>query len=77
MICRRHSFQPESTLPHFHPNTTYRLRHASLPSEHICTGNLTPFLKQLPCKAATGIAALLNLHQLFDTDWHGMGVHST
>ena len=72
-----HSFRPEGSLPRFQPNATYQLRHASLPSEHVCTENLTPFLRQLPCKAAAGIAVLLNPHRLFDADWHGMGVHVT
>lgn len=61
-------FLPEWDLPH-------RIRHASLPSEHVCTENLTPFLKLLPCKSLSGIAMLLNPHKLFDADWHGMGIH--
>ncbi|EIW59743.1 Gpi16 subunit GPI transamidase component [Trametes versicolor FP-101664 SS1] len=67
------TFQPEGSLPNFtHP---HRLRHASLPSEHVCTENLTPFLKLLPCKSLSGIASLLNPHKVFDADWHGLGVH--
>ena len=53
-----HTFQPEGP-PRPHPNITYQPRHASLPPEHVCTENLMPFLKQLPCIAAIGIAALL------------------
>lgn len=67
------SFRPEGSLPLF--NQTHKLRHALLPSEHVCTENLTPFVKLLPCKTSTGIASLLNPHRLFDADWHGMGVH--
>ncbi|KAF7327835.1 GPI transamidase component GPI16 [Mycena kentingensis (nom. inval.)] len=59
---------PDWPLPH-------AMRHASLPSEHVCTENLTPFLKLLPCKSLSGIASLLNPHRLFDADWHGMGLH--
>ncbi|KAI0330521.1 Gpi16 subunit GPI transamidase component [Cubamyces sp. BRFM 1775] len=67
------TFQPEGSLPNFtHP---HQLRHATLPSEHVCTENLTPFLKLLPCKSRSGIAHLLNPHKLFDADWHGLGVH--
>ena len=67
------TFQPEGSLPNFtHP---HQLRHATLPSEHVCTENLTPFLKLLPCKSLSGIAHLLNPHKLFDADWHGLGVH--
>lgn len=72
-----YAFRPEGKLPRFTRNETYQLRHASLPSEHVCTENLTPFLKLLPCKSAAGIASLLNPHRLFDADWHGMGIHVT
>lgn len=46
-----------------------------MPSEHVCTENLTPFLKLLPCKSLSGIASLLNPHRIFDADWHGLGIH--
>jgi hypothetical protein len=67
------AFSPEGFLP----NWTYghQLRHAYLPSERVCTENLTPFLKLLPCKSLSGIAKLLNPHRLFDATWHGLGVH--
>lgn len=67
------SFPPEGDLPDW--GVQHQIRHASLPSEHVCTENLTPFLKLLPCKSLSGIASLLNPHRLFDADWHGMGVH--
>ncbi|KDQ51566.1 hypothetical protein JAAARDRAFT_81397 [Jaapia argillacea MUCL 33604] len=67
------AFAPEGSLPNW--TLPHLLRHASLPSEHVCTENLTPFLKLLPCKALSGIASLLNPHRLFDADWHGMSVH--
>ena len=66
------TFLPEGDLP---PSMTYQLRHGTLPSENVCTENLTPFLKLLPCKSLSGIASLLNPHRLFDADWHGMGIH--
>lgn len=53
----------------------YALRYATLPSEHVCTENLTPFLKLLPCKSRAGLAKLLNPQRLFDADWHGLGIH--
>jgi hypothetical protein len=57
------------------PAHTHVLRHATLPAERVCTENLTPFLKLLPCPARAGIAALLEPHKIFDADWHGLGVH--
>ena len=53
----------------------YHLRHATLPAEHVCTENLTPFLKLLPCPSRAGVAALLEPHHIFDSHWHGLGAH--
>lgn len=66
------AFGPEGDLL---PNQSYQLRHAFLPSESVCTENLTPFLKLLPCKGKSGLSSLLNPHPLFGSDWHGIGVH--
>ncbi|KAF8137203.1 GPI transamidase component PIG-T [Boletus edulis] len=66
---------PLSSVPFPHDSTPYALRHATLPSEHVCTENLTPFLKLLPCKSRAGLARLLDPQRVFDTDWHGLGVH--
>ncbi len=69
------SYFPQGVLHNWNGTATHELRHATLPSEHVCTENLTPFLKLLPCKSLSGIAGLLNPHRLFDADWHGMGIH--
>ncbi|KDN49986.1 hypothetical protein RSAG8_01322, partial [Rhizoctonia solani AG-8 WAC10335] len=65
------AFRPEGDLP---PDYPHSLRYAAIPSENVCTENLTPFVKLLPCKAHAGIASLLNPHRLFDADWHGMSI---
>ncbi|GAB1519076.1 Subunit of the glycosylphosphatidylinositol transamidase complex-like protein [Rhizoctonia solani] len=65
------AFRPEGDLPRDYPHS---LRYAAMPSENVCTENLTPFVKLLPCKAHAGIASLLNPHRLFDADWHGMSI---
>ncbi|KAJ3843884.1 GPI transamidase component PIG-T [Lentinula raphanica] len=67
------SFPPEGGLPDW--DLPHELRHASHASEHVCTENLTPFLKLLPCKSLSGLAMLLNPHRIFDADWHGIGLH--
>ncbi|KEY69454.1 hypothetical protein S7711_01996 [Stachybotrys chartarum IBT 7711] len=67
------SFQPEG----HHPNTTLsnmRLLHGVLPHEVVCTENLTPFLKLLPCKGKAGIASLLDGHKLFDASFQSMAI---
>ena len=67
------SFQPEGD----HPNsnaTNMHLLHGVLPREVVCTENLTPFLKLLPCKGKAGIASLLDGHKLFDASWQSMAI---
>ncbi|CAD1811681.1 Gpi16 subunit, GPI transamidase component family protein [Candida parapsilosis] len=54
-------------------NKLYLLR-AALPSEPVCTENLTPFLKLLPTGGKAGISSLLDGHKVFDSLWHGMSV---
>ncbi|KAL2257275.1 hypothetical protein VTK26DRAFT_395 [Humicola hyalothermophila] len=67
------SFQPEGD----HPNSTVdnaHLLYGVLPHEVVCTENLTPFLKLLPCKGKAGIASLLDGHKLFDASWQSMAI---
>ncbi|PYH44131.1 GPI-anchor transamidase subunit GPI16 [Aspergillus saccharolyticus JOP 1030-1] len=65
------SFEPAGThaaLDNLH------LLHGTLPGEVVCTENLTPFLKLLPCKGKAGVASLLDGHKLFDASWQSMSV---
>lgn len=48
-----------------------------LPNEVVCTENLTPFLKLLPCKGKAGISSLLDGHKLFDASWQTMSIDVT
>ncbi len=48
--------------------------HAFLPSENICTENLTPLLKMLPCKSSAGLAQLLSPHAVLSSDFHSLSV---
>ncbi|KAI9787428.1 MAG: Subunit of the glycosylphosphatidylinositol transamidase complex-like protein [Peltula sp. TS41687] len=50
------------------------LLHGTLPREPVCTENLTPFLKLLPCKGRAGISSLLDGHRLFDASWQSMSI---
>ncbi|KAI5199567.1 putative GPI transamidase component Gpi16 [Aureobasidium subglaciale] len=54
--------------------STLHLLHGALPHEVICTENLTPFLKLLPCKGKAGISTLLDGHKLFDASWQTMAI---
>ncbi|KAN0120405.1 GPI transamidase-like protein component Gpi16 [Hyaloscypha variabilis] len=67
------SFQPSGD----HKNSTLEslhLLHGTLPREVVCTENLTPFLKLLPCKGKAGISSLLDGHKLFDASWQSMSI---
>ncbi|KNG85468.1 GPI transamidase component Gpi16 [Aspergillus nomiae NRRL 13137] len=58
-----------------HPaSSNLHLLHGTLPGEVVCTENLTPFLKLLPCKGKAGVASLLDGHKLFDAAWQSMSV---
>ncbi|KAF2802469.1 GPI transamidase-like protein component Gpi16 [Mytilinidion resinicola] len=67
------TFKPEGN----HPNMSspnLHLLHGTLPHEVVCTENLTPFLKLLPCKGKAGISSLLDGHKLFDASWQTMSI---
>jgi GPI-anchor transamidase subunit T len=65
------TFQPEGT----HGNASnLHLLHGTLPHEVVCTENLTPFLKLLPCKGKAGISSLLDGHKLFDASFQTMAI---
>ncbi|CAA22348.1 pig-T, Gpi16 [Schizosaccharomyces pombe] len=68
------TYQPQLSYPgsfSFSNNTQY---FASLPQEDVCTENLSPLFKLLPCKRKAGIASLLDSHLFFDTDWHSFSI---
>ncbi|KAJ1825791.1 Subunit of the glycosylphosphatidylinositol transamidase complex-like protein [Coemansia sp. RSA 2599] len=50
------------------------LRQGYLPRENVCTENLTPWIKQLPCQSRSGLGALLNPHRLYNMHFHSMGM---
>ncbi|XP_049854361.1 GPI transamidase component PIG-T [Schistocerca gregaria] len=51
------------------------LRYAALPREIVCTENLTPWKKLLPCESKRGLATLLNAGFIHNTNYHSLGVH--
>ncbi|PNJ86108.1 PIGT isoform 60, partial [Pongo abelii] len=53
----------------------YFLRYAVLPREVVCTENLTPWKKLLPCSSKAGLSVLLKADRLFHTSYHSQAVH--
>ena len=66
------SFDPIGT--YNNTSQTLHLLHGVLPGEVVCTENLTPFLKLLPCKGKAGISSLLDGHKVFDASWQSMAI---
>jgi phosphatidylinositol glycan class T len=65
------SFAPEG---HHGNVSNLHLLHGTLPHEVVCTENLTPFLKLLPCKGKAGVSSLLDGHKLFDASFQTMAI---
>ncbi|KAK6623722.1 hypothetical protein RUM43_009574 [Polyplax serrata] len=51
------------------------LRYGTLPQEVVCTENLTPWKKLLPCNSKKGLASLLNAGYIHNTNYHSLGIH--
>lgn len=70
------TIRPQLTFDREGTNGTENLHllHGALPHEVVCTENLTPLLKLLPCKGKVGISSLLDGHKLFDATWQSMAI---
>lgn len=58
-------------------HNTSQQRLASLSREAVCTENLTPWIKLLPCQQKAGLSSLLNAYKIFDGNYHSISVHFT
>ncbi|KAG6803558.1 GPI transamidase component PIG-T [Apis mellifera caucasica] len=67
------TFRPTGVVEH-NINSSH-LRYSSLPREIVCTENLTPFKKLLPCNSKKGLATLLNSAYIHNTNYHSIGIH--
>ena len=52
-----------------------RVLYGALPREAVCTENLTPWLKLLPCGDADGLGSRLGRSQIYAADYHSMRTH--
>jgi phosphatidylinositol glycan class T len=64
------SFFPNE--PRLMGNST--LYYSLLPRESVCTENLTPWLKLLPCHSKAGLASLLSPYKIYDGAYQSMGI---
>ncbi|TDG39077.1 hypothetical protein AWZ03_014502 [Drosophila navojoa] len=71
-IAPKHIFRPQF-MESGHRSQQF-VRYATLPREIVCTENLTPWKKLLPCGSASGLATLLNSGYVHNTKYHSLGV---
>ncbi|KAL5562117.1 hypothetical protein UlMin_031864 [Ulmus minor] len=57
--------------------TSGRLRYGTLPREAVCTENLTPWLKLLPCRDKAGISELLDRPSIYKGFYHSQRLQLT
>lgn len=50
-------------------------RYSNLPRENVCTENLTPWKKLLPCDSSRGLSSLLNSGHVHNANYHSLGIH--
>ncbi|OAD62487.1 GPI transamidase component PIG-T [Eufriesea mexicana] len=67
------TFRPTGVIDH--NVSSSHLRYSSLPREIVCTENLTPFKKLLPCNSKKGLSTLLNSAYIHNTNYHSIGIH--
>ncbi|XP_025207034.1 GPI transamidase component PIG-T isoform X2 [Melanaphis sacchari] len=50
-------------------------RYSNLPRENVCTENLTPWKKLLPCDSTRGLSSLLISGRVHNANYHSLGIH--
>ncbi|CAH1369037.1 hypothetical protein MTP99_010524 [Tenebrio molitor] len=68
------TFKPKGAFSSPTVNTTF-VRYSSIPREIVCTENLTPWKKLLPCESKSGLASLLNSGYIHNTRYHSLALH--
>ncbi|KAH8416753.1 hypothetical protein KR222_001249, partial [Zaprionus bogoriensis] len=74
-IAPKHIFRPQFMQSSNQSQHNHKfVRYATLPREIVCTENLTPWKKLLPCGSASGLATLLNSGFVHNTKYHSLGL---
>lgn len=72
----------ESSTAYSAPKLTFQpdsgsLRYGTLPREAVCTENLTPWLKLLPCRDKAGLSALMDRPSIYGSFYHSQRLRLT
>ena len=65
------SFNPSGILTQSSKNN---VKFGMLPGENVCTENLTPWKKLLPCGTKRGLATMLNVDHIHTSKYHSLGL---
>ncbi|XP_045191639.2 GPI transamidase component PIG-T-like [Mercenaria mercenaria] len=74
-VIPRWSFRPMGLASEYYSFDSRFMRYSALPKEIVCTENLTPWEKLLPCESQAGLAGLFNAMKLYDASFHSLGLH--
>lgn len=70
------SFRPQFSDAGYAADTNRYVRYATLPREVVCTENLTPWKKLMPCRnKQNGLVSLLASGYIYSTNYHSLGLH--
>lgn len=69
------SYRPQGVADDWYAGNSSYMRYAALPRENVCTENLTPWKKLLPCNAQSGLVALLHPGPLYTAHYHSLSLH--
>ncbi|XP_059149717.1 GPI transamidase component PIG-T-like [Physella acuta] len=68
------SFRPHGIAPKSASFFSHSVRYGNLPNEIVCTENLTPWKKLLPCDSKAGLSTLFNAFHFHDSNYHSLGL---
>lgn len=69
------SYRPQGLAEEWYSSNSSYLRYAALPRENVCTENLTPWKKLLPCDTKSGLSMLLHPTPLYTAHYHALSIH--
>ncbi|CAL1543120.1 unnamed protein product [Lymnaea stagnalis] len=74
-IVPRWSFRPLGLASKSTSPFSRSVRYGALPKEIVCTENLTPWKKLLPCDSKAGLSTLFNAFHFHEANYHSLGLH--
>ncbi|XP_045618879.2 GPI transamidase component PIG-T [Procambarus clarkii] len=69
------SYRPQGLAEQWYAGNSSYMRYAALPRENVCTENLTPWKKLLPCDMQSGLSMLLHPVPVYTAHYHALSLH--